>query len=69
MPERAAALEAEVTGRALSDVEPGELGRRAMEALDSIPADAHGSAAYRTRVGAVMVARAWSAAATEARGG
>ena len=69
VPERAAALEAEVTGRALSDVEPGELGRRAMEALDSIPADAHGSAAYRARVGAVMVARAWSAAATEARGG
>ena len=69
VPERAAALETEITGRAIADVEPDELGRRAMEGLDSIPTDAHGSAAYRARVGAVMVARAWAAAATEARGG
>jgi carbon-monoxide dehydrogenase medium subunit len=69
VPERATAAEAEVTGRALADVEPAEVGRVAIAALDSIPADAHGPAAYRARVGAVMVARAWAAAATEARGG
>ena len=37
-----------------------------MAGLASVPADLHGSAAYRTRVGAAMVARAWTAAA---RGG
>ena len=39
-----------------------ELGRLAMSELDSVPADLHGSAAYRARVGAAMVARAWTAA-------
>jgi carbon-monoxide dehydrogenase medium subunit len=69
VPERATAAEAAVIGRAVADVEPRDVGRAAMESLESIPADAHGSAHYRARVGAVMVARAWSAAASEARGG
>ncbi len=37
-----------------------------MAGLDSVPDDQHGSAAYRTRVGAAMAARAWATAATEA---
>jgi len=65
-PERAATTEAEVTGRPLGDVEPAELGHLAMAGLGSIPEDLHGSAAYRRRVGATMVARAWAAATTEA---
>ena len=65
-PERAAAAEAELTGRALAEVEPEEVGRLAMAGLGSVPEDQHGSATYRTRVGAAMAARAWAAAATEA---
>ena len=62
-PERARAAEAELVGRPITDVEPDEVGRLAMTGLTSVPEDLHGSAAYRTRVGAAMVARAW----TEAR--
>ena len=35
----------------------------------SVPADLHGSAEYRTRVGAAMAARAWTTAGAEARDG
>ena len=37
-----------------------------MAGLESVPSDLHGSAAYRTRVGAAMVARAWTRAGAEA---
>jgi carbon-monoxide dehydrogenase medium subunit len=65
-PERAAAAEAELVGRPIGDVDPPEVGRLAVAGLASIPGDLHGSAAYRARVGAVMVARAWTTAAEEA---
>ena len=65
-PERADAAEAEVVGRPIRDIEPDEVGRQATAALASVPADLHGSAAYRTQVGAAMVARAWTAARSEA---
>ena len=68
-PERAATAEAELTGRPVTDVEPDEVGRLAMAELESVPADQHGSAEYRKRVGAAMVARAWTTATTEARHG
>ena len=68
-PERAAAAEAELTGRPVTDVEPDEMGRLATAELESVPADQHGSAEYRKRVGAAMVARAWTTATTEARHG
>lgn len=68
-PERAAAAEAKLAGRKLAEVLPEEVGRLAMSGLASIPADLHGSAAYRERVGAVMVARAWTTATEEARHG
>ncbi len=37
-----------------------------MSGLSDIPADLQGSADYRARVGAAMVARAWIAAVREA---
>jgi len=43
-----------------------EVGRLAMGGLSEIPSDLQGSADYRSRVGAAMVARAWAAAAREA---
>jgi carbon-monoxide dehydrogenase medium subunit len=44
------------------DVAADELGRLAMSELTDVPSDVHGSAGYRTRVGAAMVARAWDEA-------
>jgi carbon-monoxide dehydrogenase medium subunit len=68
-PERAAAAEAAVTGELATTVDPEQVGRQAMAGLRSVPSDLHGSAAYRERVGAVMVARAFATAVTRARGG
>ena len=68
-PVRAAGAEAAVTGASAGDVDADEVGRLAVADLDAVPSDLHGSAAYRTRVGAVTVARAWTAAVLEARGG
>jgi carbon-monoxide dehydrogenase medium subunit len=68
-PVRATEAEAELAGRKIAEVEPQEVGRLAMAGLDSVTSDLHGSAEYRKRVGAAMVARAWSTAATEARHG
>ena len=68
-PERATAAEAELAGRPVTDVEPEEVGRLAMAGLPSVPSDLHGSAEYRKRVGAAMVARAWTTATAEARHG
>lgn len=66
-PERGTPAEQAVVGRAVTDVTPEELGQLAMSGLDDVPADLQGTASYRTRVGATMVARAWSEAITEAR--
>jgi aerobic carbon-monoxide dehydrogenase medium subunit len=66
-PERAEAAEVALTGRPITGVDPDEVGRLAMARLESIPSDAHGSARYRERVGAAMVARAWTAASVRAR--
>jgi carbon-monoxide dehydrogenase medium subunit len=65
-PERARAAEAEATGRKVGEIEPQEIGHMAMEGLDSVPSDLHGSAAFRRKVGAVMVGRAWATASAEA---
>lgn len=66
-PERATAAEAELAGRPVAQAGAEEVGRLAMAGLESVPGDLHGSAGYRKRVGAVMVARAWTAAAAGAR--
>jgi carbon-monoxide dehydrogenase medium subunit len=68
-PERAATAEAAVVGTPVGDVDAVEVGRLAMTALESVPSDLHGSADYRRRVGAEIVARAWRAASEEATRG
>jgi carbon-monoxide dehydrogenase medium subunit len=68
-PLRADAAEAALVNRPVTEVEADEVGRLAMTGLEDVPSDLHGSAAYRTRVGAAMVARAWTTAVAEARHG
>lgn len=68
VPLRASAAEAAATGRTLAEVSADDVGRAAVADLDDVPADLHGSSAYRARVGAVMVARAWADAVAEATG-
>ena len=65
-PKRGTPAEDAITGRPVTDVTAEELGRLAMSGLDDVPTDLQGSASYRTRVGATMVARAWTEATTEA---
>jgi carbon-monoxide dehydrogenase medium subunit len=67
-PLRAPVAEAEVLGQS-ADLAAVELGRLAVAALEDVPSDLHGSSAYRMRVGAAMVERAWTDAIKEARGG
>lgn len=66
-PKRAAATEAVVIGKPVDELTPEEIGEAAMTGLDDVPADLQGSASYRTRVGAVMTARAWVDAIHQAR--
>jgi carbon-monoxide dehydrogenase medium subunit len=66
-PERADTAEAALVGRSIADVEPPGIGSQAMDDLTSVPDDLHGSSEFRRHVGAAMVARAWTAATTEAR--
>jgi carbon-monoxide dehydrogenase medium subunit len=64
-PLRATAAEAAARGQG-RDLGADEVGRLAVSELTDVPADLHGSAAYRTRVGAAMVGRAWNDAMGEA---
>ena len=66
---RAAAAEAAAAGVAASEIDPAEVGRAAVADLDAVPSDLHGSASYRKKVGAAMVARAWEQAVKEAANG
>jgi carbon-monoxide dehydrogenase medium subunit len=68
-PERPAATEAELVGRPVAEVDADEVGRSAVAGLTAVPSDLHGSDTYRSRVGAAMVARAWTTATREALGG
>lgn len=65
-PLRGSAAEEAVTGRPIGEVSAEEIGRLALAGLEDIPSDLQGSATYRAKVGATMVARAWSRATTEA---
>ncbi len=65
-PLRGTAAEDAVTGQPADAVTAEEVGRLAMGGLSEIPSDLQGSADYRSRVGAAMVARAWAAAPREA---
>jgi carbon-monoxide dehydrogenase medium subunit len=66
-PLRASAAEQAALGQPV-DVSADEFGLLAMADLTEVPSDAHVSAAYRTRVGAAMVSRAWRDAMGEATG-
>ncbi|MGE2732824.1 FAD binding domain-containing protein [Mycolicibacterium vaccae] len=60
-PLRGSAAETAVLGRSAGELDEDaldEIGRVAMDAIDDIPADLQGSAAYRAQVGSAMVARA-----------
>jgi carbon-monoxide dehydrogenase medium subunit len=65
-PLRGRAAEDAVVGRPIGDIAAEEVGQLAISGLDDIPADLQGSAAYRAKVGATMVARAWASAITGA---
>lgn len=65
-PERGTPAESAVLGRPVGDISADEFGRLALSDLHYIPSDLQGSVSYRTRVGAAMVARAWTEATTEA---
>jgi carbon-monoxide dehydrogenase medium subunit len=65
-PLRGTPAEQAVVGRPVADITAEEVGRLAISALTEIPADLQGSAAYRAKVGATMVARAWKSATAEA---
>jgi len=65
-PLRGSVAEDAVTGQPADAVTAEEVGRLAMSGLTDIPADLQGSADYRSRVGAAMVARAWTTAVREA---
>jgi carbon-monoxide dehydrogenase medium subunit len=66
VPRRAVAAEAAVVGHLVGDVDADDVGRLAMTGLDDVPTDLQGSASYRTKVGAALVARAWAEATNEA---
>jgi carbon-monoxide dehydrogenase medium subunit len=68
-PLRGRAAEAEITGRPVAEVVADEVGALAVADLADIPADQHAPASYRSRVGAAMVARAWTQACSEASDG
>ncbi|GAB2844565.1 xanthine dehydrogenase family protein subunit M [Actinocorallia aurea] len=65
---RAPGAEAEALGTRAGQADPDALGRAAVADLASVPSDLHGSAGYRRRVGAAMVARAFQKALKEASG-
>jgi carbon-monoxide dehydrogenase medium subunit len=66
---RAVGAETAIAGIAASDIDPAEVGRAAVADLDAVPSDLHGTASYRKKVGAAMVARAWEQAVKEAASG
>jgi carbon-monoxide dehydrogenase medium subunit len=68
VPLRAPAAEAAAVGQRADELDAADLGRLAMSGLEDIPADLQGSADYRVRVGAELVARAWARASAEAAG-
>ncbi len=65
IPERARAAESAALHSKIGEISAKELGQIANSELESIPSDVHGSAAYRKRIGAAMVERAWQEARSE----
>ncbi|OXR47347.1 6-hydroxypseudooxynicotine dehydrogenase complex subunit alpha [Nocardia cerradoensis] len=65
-PVRAREAEADLLGRPADAVAAEDVGAAATANLTAISSDVHGSAEYRRRLGAAMVARAWRRAIEEA---
>ncbi|OBA87815.1 carbon monoxide dehydrogenase [Mycolicibacterium elephantis] len=65
-PLRGTPAEQAISGRPVGEISADEIGELALSGLEDIPSDLQGTAAYRAKVGATMVARAWSKAITEA---
>lgn len=63
---RATEAEAALIGTDPEAAVADDIAKAAVSPLTSVPADLHGSADYRKRVGAAMVARAWRSAVQEA---
>jgi len=68
-PVRAVSAEALAGGSGEPPASAESIGRAAVAGLDAVPSDLHGTADYRRKVGAVMVARAWDKAIREAANG
>lgn len=66
IPMRATSTERSLVGCSIDELQVRDVGHVAVSDLESVPADLHGSAAYRTRVGATMVSRALKSALEEA---
>lgn len=66
---RAASAEASALGVFASGIDPAEIGRAAVADLGPVPSDLHGTAGYRKKVGAALIARAWEKAVKEAANG
>ena len=66
-PLRASTAEASVAGVGAGQIDSRELGRLAMSDVQDPPSDLHADGRYRLRVGAAMVARAWTRAVEEAQ--
>lgn len=64
-PMRATAVERSLVGSSIDGLQVCEVGHAAVSGLESVPADLHGSAAYRRRIGATMVRRALKTALGE----
>ena len=65
-PRRATVAETSIVGKPVGELVAEDIGQAAMTGLDDVPSDLQGSAAYRTKVGAAMAARAWTQAIQEA---
>jgi carbon-monoxide dehydrogenase medium subunit len=65
-PLRGSAAEEAMLGRAVGELDAEELGELAVSGLTDIPSDLQGSAAYRAKIGATMVARALTQAVSRA---
>jgi carbon-monoxide dehydrogenase medium subunit len=66
-PRHASGAEDVTVGQRVYDVTAQDIGQLAVRGLQDIPADLQGSASYRAKVGATMVARAWTSAIAEAK--
>jgi carbon-monoxide dehydrogenase medium subunit len=66
-PVRSTAIEAQIVGRASSEIDPDEVARSTVDAVDDVTDDPQVPSAYRRRIAAAMVADAWRRAVAHAQ--